>query len=1152
MTRATHQIIRGAGGGGKGGGGSSHTPSEAPNTLRSKQVARVLDLVCEGPVGGLVDGLRSVYLDGVPVMNADGSRNFTGVTARWRHGTPNQSYIPDFSAAESEHAVGLEVKAGTPVVRTITDPDVTAARVTVSVPQLTFQDPTTGDLRGTSVEIAVDVQSAGGGFVAQRLTTTQIPIAVNAGTSQVTLPQATTRLAAGVAVDFGSPVGVVSCTVVVEYRQVGAGSWTLLDTAVISSTEARRVPAVQQYPFYGLTQPGWTTLLGTGGGAAALIGTGALQPVQRVFEVDALPSAVYEVRARKAAGTGTVTLGYVALYAGTYTDRIDGKTMSRYQRAYRIALAGSPPWDVRVRRITADSTQANLVDKTYFDSYTELVDAKLRYPMSAVIGLELDATQFRAVPQRGYEMRLLQVEVPSNYDPAKRVYTGTWDGTFQIAWSDNPAWCLRDLIINERYGLGEFIDADAVDKWALYVVAQYCDELVPDGFGGQEPRFTCNLYLQSRQEAYQVLQDMTSIFRGMMYWSAGALTAVHDAPADPIAQYTPANVIGGIFRYEGSARTARHTVALVGWNDPDDGYRRHVEYVEDETGIARYGIVETEVLAVGCTSRGQAHRLGKMILHAERVETETVSFRTGLDGAFVYPGAIIQTQDPARAGLRLGGRLVAATTTELTLDAAVTIETAKFYTVSVMLPDGTLAERDVTNSPGSTSVLTLASALPQVPQVHAIWVLAISDLVPETWRVVAVIEPELGQYEITALAYDAARYAAVEQDIVLEPAPTSILSVTPPAPPGGLTVTESLYLVTVAVVGNRATLSWQASAGALRYRPAWRPAGGQWQRLPDTDEMSVDVDGLQPGMHEFRVTAVNALGYESQPATRTVELRGKTAPPEAVADFTVMAIAGLAQVSWSLHPDLDVRIGGTIEIRYSTKTSGATWADGIPVASAPGAQQVMLVPLATGTYLARARDSSGFLSAATAAFVATEALVTGFTTVATSTQHATFAGTKTGTVVDGGALKLANAGLWDDITDLDALAEMVDEAGGINSSGSYAFAAPVDLGVVKSVRLFGSITALASDVGDLWDARTLAIDEWDDVDGADIDDCGATLYVRTTDDDPGGAPTWGPWSPFYVGDYRGRGLDFRLDLVSGDPSHNIAISTLSVTAKEPA
>ncbi|HXF66197.1 MAG TPA: phage tail protein, partial [Burkholderiales bacterium] len=375
-------MIRGAGGGGggKGGGGGGRTPQEAPDSLRSRAWARVIDVVSEGEIEGLVDGLKSIYLDDTPVINTDGSENFSGVTIATRTGTQAQDYVPGFAAAESEIAVATEVKAATPVVRSVSNTNLSAVRVTVSVPQLTYQDPSTGDISGTSVELAIDLQNAGGGW----------------------------------------------------------------------------------------------------------------QEVRR--------------------------------------DTISGKTTSRYQRSYRIELPAPGPWDIRVRRITPDSTQSNLQNKTFWDSYTEIIDAKLRYPNTALVALQVDSAQFNRIPRRGYDIRGLRVRVPVNYDPDTRSYSGIWDGTWKIAWTDNPAWCFYDLLTNERYGLGAYIDEVQVDKWALYEIARYCDELVPDGFGGTEPRFTCNLYLQTRQEAFTVLQQMAAIFRGMVWWSQGALTAVADKP----------------------------------------------------------------------------------------------------------------------------------------------------------------------------------------------------------------------------------------------------------------------------------------------------------------------------------------------------------------------------------------------------------------------------------------------------------------------------------------------------------------------------------------------------------------------------------------------------------------------------------------------
>ncbi|MFM1788272.1 MAG: hypothetical protein RLZZ166_739, partial [Pseudomonadota bacterium] len=344
MSTQSTSLIIGAGGG-KGGGGSARVAQEAPDSLRSKAYARVVDLVCEGEIEGLAAGLQSVYLDDTPIQNSDGSYNFTGVTLEARTGTQQQNYIPGFSSVENEVSVGVECKYDQPVVRSITDPDVDAVRIKVSIPTLTLQDTTNGDLNGTLVTYAIDLQSRGAGYV---------------------------------------------------------------------------------------------------------------QILQ---------------------------------------DTVSGKTSSRYQRSYYVPLSGTGPWDVRLRRITADSTQTSLQNKTFLESYTEVIESKLRYPNSALMALRVDASQFTSIPRRSYDLKLLRVRIPSNYFPETRSYAGVWDGSFKVAWTDNPAWCFYDLVTNTRYGLGNYILESQVDKWALYRVAKYCDELVPNGLGGYEPRFTCNLYL---------------------------------------------------------------------------------------------------------------------------------------------------------------------------------------------------------------------------------------------------------------------------------------------------------------------------------------------------------------------------------------------------------------------------------------------------------------------------------------------------------------------------------------------------------------------------------------------------------------------------------------------------------------------------------
>ena len=998
MRLPSRKAIRGAGGKGGGGAAPSRAPVESPDSLRSRQFAQIIDLVSEGEIGGLVAGAQSIYLDGVPLANPDGSYNFTGVSVDWRTGTQGQAYLPGVPSSQNEVSVGVEVTKASPVVRQITNGNVNAAVVTIAVPQLTHQNSTNGDLSGASVQLAFDVQANGGGFVQQ-----------------------------------------------------------LVDT-------------------------------------------------------------------------------------------ISGKTTTRYNRSYRFALAGSPPWDIRVRRITDDSVTVNHVDKTYWTSFTEVIDEKLTYPNSAVVSLEVDSQQFTGIPTRGYEAFGILCQVPSNYNPSTRAYTGVWDGTFQVAWTDNPAWCFYDMITQSRYGLGDFIDGTWADKWALYEIGQYCDELVSDGFGGQEPRFTCNIYLQTREEAYTVINNMASIFRGMAYWLAGTITATVDAPTEALALFTRANVVDGNFEYQGSARNARHTVVLVAWNDPDDAYRQRYEAVEDQTGIARYGIVQSAIVAFGCTSRGQAHRLGRWLLYSERLETETVTFRVSLEGSFVYPGAVIKINDPTRAGVRFGGRIVSATVSAVTIDAAVTIEVGKTYTIDVISPDGSIVSRDVTNAPGSATVLTVSPNFAVAPQAQAAWVLASNDLEPELWRVISISQPEKNLLEVTALEYNPDKFAAVEEDLILEPRRTSSVD-SRPDPVTNLTATESLVQTGPNIVSNRTTLSWTGTTG--RYLVSYRAATGNWVTLPETVSQTVDLDGLEPGIYTFNVQQLNVLSIPSLPATLVQELYGKTAPPANLTGFTVAKVGGVGVAQWTPAVDLDVQIGGSIVIRHSMLTTGALWNDSVVIAVAPGNVETWDVDLVTGTYFAKAVDSSGNYSVTEASFVATEGMVTGFNLVTSTTQHPTFTGAKSNVALVGSGIQLDSASLIDSMSTLVDSWPLLDAIGGVSATGTYFFDTHVDCTTVATRRLESDIQVNQFDTGDLIDSRLENIDDWDSFDGSVINDCDVVLYVRATDDNPAGSPTWGPWIPYRVADVTGRAYQHKLEFIAGSAQHNISVTTLKVDFKTP-
>jgi predicted phage tail protein len=997
----TDEII-GYGGGGKGGGGGSRAPVEAPDSLRSRAYARLIDLICEGEVEGLATGdLKSVYLDRVPVLNADGSYNFSGVTFAFRNGTQSQTYIQGFANVENENPVNVQVTENQPVVRSISSDVYSMVRVTLAVPQLYTIDTKTGDTSGISVRMRILLQSNG-------------------------------------------------------------GSYTVVKNVTFS-----------------------------------------------------------------------------------------GKTTSRYQRSYLIPLTGSPPWNIKVERLSEDSASSTTQNQTWWDSYTEIQEAKLRYPNSSLSALSIDSAQFSNIPVRGYDMKMLRVRVPVNYDPETRVYTGTWDGTFKIAWTDNPAWCFYDLLTNARYGLGDFISTAQVDKWALYAIGQYCDELVPDGFGSVEPRFTCNIYIQERQEAYKVLQDMASIFRGMAFWSAGQITAVQDSPSDPVALFTTANIADGRFIYSGSSLKQRHTVAVVAWNDPDDFYTLKQEYVEDKDGIDRYGVIQTEIVAVGCTSRGQANRVGKWLLYSEINETETVTFKTGLTGGVCRPGDVINVQDQYRAGSRRGGRVVSATTTAITVDNAFTPSGGVTYTFQAIMPDGTVASATVSSIVGN--VITLATALPAAPRPDAVWLVTSNDLSVQSFRVVSVSDGSDGTYEVTGLKYNPVKYGVVENNLVLTSNPISKLGKSPD-PPYNLVVSESLYQ-TGQSVETLVQLSWTAPEGVNGYVVYYERDDGTEQTQIQTQSTTVEIRSALPGDYTFSVYAVSPNQKTSAAAIVTQTIYGKTALPVDVAGFSLANISdGVAQLSWTQATDLDVLVGGFVRIRHSQLLTGATWENAVDIGPAlAGSATLATVPMLAGTYMAKFIDSSGNTSLNASLLSTSVANVINLNAIQTITESPNYLGVKNNTFVTdyGGpsGLTISGAGFISDIPLISA-EDSIAFYGGVASSGEYEFSNYYDLGAVYTSVIQVSLAATAIDVFDKISQRGL-VSLWVNVAGEYIDDVNARLYVATTNDDPAGSPTWSAWKEFFVGQYTARAFKFKVILTSEDPTHNILLTTLSVDVDMP-
>lgn len=1139
-------IIQGSGGGGKSGGGSAarvaRVAVEAKDNLRSKQYAKVLDLVSEGEIEGLVAGLQSVFLDDTPVENADGTFNFDGVVFESRNGTQSQTYIPGFPAVEAEVPVSVEVKKSLGIVRTITNTNVDAARITISVPSLTTQNTTNGDVNGGSVSFAIDVQNNAGGFQPASISTGTFALSRDTLGNLTSLSQALVGAQINVHWSGTATSNYQTATYTVEYREVGGGAWLVLSSGGVSGT-GYKTPQTE------VTQNPW----GVGTSVTIVTIFGAVQyntvPPSDTSSASfsTLVEAAYEFRIIKTGGVGSFSI------QGTGTKKvghatITGKTSSRYQRAHRVDLPQPGPWDIRVRRLTSDSTSQAVQNKTFWDSYTEITDTKFSYPNSALMGLSVDSEGFKSVPRRGYELKGVKVKVPNNYNPLTREYAGVWDGTFVTSWTDNPAWCFYDIIVNSRYGLGSYISENQIDKWSLYTIAKYCDEFVGSGLGGLEPRFTCNLYLQTREEAQSVLQSMASVFRAIMFWANGSITAVQDAPQGVSALFSAANVVDGSFGYSGSSAKTRHNVALVTWNDPDNMYKQAIEYVADEEAIQKAGyIIQTEVSALGCTSRGQANRFGRAILFTEHYETETVVFKAGLDSVSLAPGEIIQVSDPVRSGERRGGRLISTSLSTLTLDSEVVLDSTSVYTLWALLPDGTVESRTVIDSNTSTDTLTVTSDFSELPQPQSVWVLGSSNLNPELWRVVSLVEADATTVEVTAMSYREDKYAAIEEGLLLEPIITSSILTDPPPTPTDLLVTEELYLISNILVGTSINVSWTGTA--TYYEIKWKPEGGNWSVL-STTQTSIDIRPMLVGNIEVTVRAVGITGLRSAPASAvSMVIYGLTTPPVNVTGFELAAISGSAHLTWDLATDLDVIVGGFIKIRHTPELINPLWSNAIDIGGIiAGKSTTAVLPLMQGSYLAKWVDSNGNQSVSSLNISTNAPNVIEMNIVSTVSESPTYLGTKQGVSIDSSDRLVLDSSetIGQQLDNISTWPKLSLLGGGVLSVGTYIFEGSVDLSSVQVCRLSAIIASTGYDSATLISERPL-VSQWSSIVGGLIDTVDASLYIRTSQD----GIVFSAWEGFIVGEYSARAFEFKVEMTSDTLTHNIAVTELSVTVDMP-
>ncbi|KJI82208.1 phage tail protein [Enterobacter asburiae] len=594
---------------------------------------------------------------------------------------------------------------------------------------------------------------------------------------------------------------------------------------------------------------------------------------------------------------------------------VTGKTTSGYERSHRIDLpqAGST-WTIRLRKITADANSAKIGDTMTLQSFTEVIDAKLRYPNTALLYIEFDSSQFNgSIPQISCEPRGRVIRVPDTYDPETRTYSGTWTGAFKWAWTDNPAWIFYDLVVSDRFGLGHRLTAANIDKWTLYQVAQYCDQMVPDGKGGNgtEPRYTCNVYIQDRNDAYTVLRDFAAIFRGMTYWGGDQIVALADMPRDVDYSYTRANVVGGRFTYSSSTTKSRYTTALVSWSDPGNAYADAMEPVFEQALVARYGFNQLEMTAIGCTRQSEANRKGRWGILTNNKD-RVVSFDVGLDGNIPQPGYIIAVADELLSRKVMGGRISAVNGRVIKLDRVA--DAAAGDRLILNLPSGASQSRTIQAVNGES--VTVTTAYSETPQVEAVWVVESDELYAQQYRVVSVSDNDDGTFSITGAWHDPDKYARIDTGAIIDQRPVSVIPPGNQSPPANIVI-SSFSVVQQNISVETMRVSWDQAQNAIAYEAQWRRNDGNWVNVPRSSTTSFDVPGIYAGRYLVRVRAINAAeissgwGYSEEKT-----LTGKVGnPPKPVGFIASENVVFGIELNWGFPANTDDTL--KTEIQYS-------------------------------------------------------------------------------------------------------------------------------------------------------------------------------------------------------------------------------------------
>jgi len=968
----------------------------------------------------------------------------------------------------------------------------------------------------------------------------------------------------------------------------------LNDTPVLKATANSTSPTTTDFNFQDV---GFTPRFGTANqtkvtgieSSSSVTGVGvtvtASTPVTRQItnsNVDAVNVTITFPQLQKATDQGDLLGSSVSLkvsvqynsggFTDVISDTITGRTADAYQRDYRVNLTGSFPVDIRVTRVTADSTTSSLVDAFQWTSFGEIIDDSSTYANSAYTAVRLDSMQFQSIPTRKYRIRGIKVRIPgagasASGTPTVDSTTGRivypdgyiFNGVMGAAqWCSCPAMVLLDLLTDTRYGFGDHITDSSLDLFSFVTASKFANTLVSDGSGGQEARFSCNVNIQTSGEAFDLINELAGVMRCMPIWSAGSVTLTQDSPTDASYLFNLSNVGEGGFSYSGSSLKTRHSVVAVSYFNMDSK-EIDFEVYEDSDLIAKIGTVIKQVKAFACTSRGQARRLAKAIVFSENNESEVVTFTTSIDsGVVVRPGAVIEIADPVRSGVRRGGRVNTATTTQVTVDdsAATDLPTTNSPTLSVILPDGTVETRSISSVSGA--VVTVSSAFSQTPNANTIWLIQDDTVDAQKFRVITVEEQEGLVYAITALSYVDEKYAFIEDGSTLPTRTVSILNL-PKDPPNALQAEEKLVEINNQAV-SKLIVSWQPIVGVTQYQVNYRFNNGNFVSTtvssPDFEIFNTDI-----GTYEFQVFSYNAaLQTSATSADLTFNAVGKTALPSNVTGLSAEPInEKLVRLRWNLSTDIDVTHGGRVFVRHSPLTNGnGTFSNSTDLIQAlAGNTTSAEVPYLEGEYILKFQDDGGRFCAGETSVILElpdnlAPLIT--QTRREDTDSPKFQGTKTNVAFDSttDTINLAGGGTFDNITDFDAVGSL-DDFGGIVPEGTYDFGGTaggdtLDLGGVFSLDLKRHFLTEAFYPADLFDSRGL-IDDISDFDGTTATEVNAEMLVRVTQDNPGsGSPTYSDFQTFANGTYKGRGFQFRAKLTSNDIAQDIKVSQLGYTA----